>query len=826
MAVGGKVKGITIEFNGDTTKLGQAMKKINNDAKGVDKALKDVNRALKFNPGNTELLAQKQTLLKQKIEQTKEKLEALKKAQATMDAKGVDKNSQEYMELRREIIKTESQLKNFKKQADELSNVNLTALGNQFKDVGEKMQTVGTGMTKYVTAPIVAAGAGSVAAWKEVDNALDIVIAKTGATGQAAEDMGNIVKDIATTIPTDFETAGNAVGEVNTRFGVTGDELEDLSTKFIEFATLNETDVSTSIDLVQQAMSAFGMDASQAGEMLDILNKVGQNTGISVDQLAASMVTNSAALHEMGFDASQAAQFLGEMEMAGIDSSTMMSGLKKALANASAEGKPLNEALQDLQTSMEGASDDTEAMNLATELFGAKAGPAIAEACKNGVIDFNDLGGAVEDFGGSVETTFDETVDPIDTFQTTLNELKILGAEVGETLLTNLKPIIEKIADAIQRLAEWWGSLSPQMQNAILIIAGIAAVAGPLIAFLGSIISAIGTMMIMGPILFGMLGPFIPLILGIVAAVIAIIAIVTHWSEICEWFKGVWENFTAVIKAVWEQTSEYLKAAWEALKAVAQVVWEALKASIITPIKIIWSTIQTVWNAIKAFLTNAWDGIKNTAQTVWNTIKDNIITPIQNAWNHVKGIIDTMKSTISNIFNGIKNTAQRVWDGIKNAITQPIETAKSIVSGILDGIRNLFPLSIGNIFSNLKLPHFSWDWWNIGGLVKIPHITVDWYKKGGIFDSPTLAGIGEAGPEAVVPLSGSQMRPFAQAIASEMGGGASDAKLDQLIDLLQMYLPTLSNMKVVMDTGATVGALAPQMDRRLGTIEGNRSRMR
>ena len=753
MAVGGKVKGITIEFNGDTTKLGRALTDINGKTKNVDKALRDVNKALKFNPGNTELLAQKQTLLKQKIEQTKEKLEALKKAQATMDANGVDKNSQEYMELRREIIKTESQIKNLEKETKQLGNIKLTALGNQFKDVGDKMKTVGENMTKYITVPIAGAAAGSVAAWKEVDDALDTVVKKTGATGDAAEELYDIVKDIATTIPTDFATAGEAVGEVNTRFGLTGDALEDLSTKFIMFADLNETDVSTSIDLVQQAMDAFGMEASEAGDMLDILNKVGQNTGISVDQLAASMVTNSAALHEMGFDASQAAQFLGEMEMAGIDSSTMMAGLKKALANAAAEGKPLDEALSDVQSAMENADSSTDAMNEAIDLFGAKAGPQIAEACKNGVIDFNDLGAAVEDAGGSVQTTFEETLDPIDEFQTTLNELKELGADVGGVLLKSLQPVIEKIADAIKKVAEWWGSLSPQMQQAIFIIAGIAAVAGPLIALIGSILQGIGMMMIFGPILFGMLGPFIPLIIGIIAAIVAIIAIITHWSEIVEWFKGVWENATAVIKAVWEQTSEYLKAAWEALKNVAKIVWEAIKTSITAPIELAWKIIQTVWNAIKTFLTNAWNAIKNTAQSVWNAIKDHIITPIQNAWDRVKGIIDTMKSTISSVFNGIKDTAQRVWDGIKTAITQPIETAKNTVKGIIDTIKGFFPLSIGKIFSNLKLPSINWHWKNIIGAIKIPVFDgISWYAKGGIFDSPTLAGIGEAGAEAVVPL--------------------------------------------------------------------------
>ena len=114
MALGGTIKGITIEFNGDTTKLGKAFTDINAKAEGVDRALKEVNRALKFNPHNTELLAQKQTLLKTKIAQTKEQLNALKAAQKTLDDDpAVDKTSQEYMKLKREIIEAESKLNHF-----------------------------------------------------------------------------------------------------------------------------------------------------------------------------------------------------------------------------------------------------------------------------------------------------------------------------------------------------------------------------------------------------------------------------------------------------------------------------------------------------------------------------------------------------------------------------------------------------------------------------------------------------------------------------------------------------------------------------------------
>jgi phage-related minor tail protein len=105
------------------------------------------------------------------------------------------------------------------------------------KEVGGKISDVGEGLTKGITVPVAAVGAASVAAWKEVDEALDAVTQKTGASGAALEDMQKRAKSIAETIPTDFQTAGDAVGEVNTRFGLTGDALEDLSKKFVEFAS-------------------------------------------------------------------------------------------------------------------------------------------------------------------------------------------------------------------------------------------------------------------------------------------------------------------------------------------------------------------------------------------------------------------------------------------------------------------------------------------------------------------------------------------------------------------------------------------------------------
>lgn len=159
----GNIKGITIEFRGDTTKLDKALRQINNETRSIDKELKQVDKALKFNPTSVELWRQKQQLLSQKISETKEKLSLLKNEQARMDAAGVDKNSAEYRKLQREIIVTENQVKTFEAQLRKVGNVNLRATSEQFKAMGDKLTSAGQAMRGLsMAAAAVAASIGAV----------------------------------------------------------------------------------------------------------------------------------------------------------------------------------------------------------------------------------------------------------------------------------------------------------------------------------------------------------------------------------------------------------------------------------------------------------------------------------------------------------------------------------------------------------------------------------------------------------------------------------------------------------------------------------------
>ena len=169
----GQIKGITIEFRGETTSLDKAIKRINDETKSLDKELKNVDRALKFNPKNIELWRQKQQLLKEKIDETKDKLSLLRKQQEQMDADKVDKNSKEYQKLRREIIETESKLKALNGQMAKSKAPALKAAAAQFEDMGNKLTAAGNamkGFSKAGAAVVATLGALTVKSAKFADN--------------------------------------------------------------------------------------------------------------------------------------------------------------------------------------------------------------------------------------------------------------------------------------------------------------------------------------------------------------------------------------------------------------------------------------------------------------------------------------------------------------------------------------------------------------------------------------------------------------------------------------------------------------------------------
>lgn len=215
----GAIKGITIQFSGDTTKLDRSIRDIENNTKKLDQELNKVNKALKFNPKSVELWRQKQELLTQKVGDTEQKLVALKKKQEEMGQAGVDKNSAEWRNLQREIIETESKLEHFNKQLKEANNYKFTALGTQFEKLGKKISGVGDQLTLKLTAPLVAGFAVSskyASDYEENLNKLDVAFGDNADAvkkwAETSRDMFGLSKVQATEAASAFGALGKGIG--------------------------------------------------------------------------------------------------------------------------------------------------------------------------------------------------------------------------------------------------------------------------------------------------------------------------------------------------------------------------------------------------------------------------------------------------------------------------------------------------------------------------------------------------------------------------------------------------------------------------------------
>lgn len=544
--------------------------------------------AKKKNAKETELLNKQIDLQKTRLKELEKGLEASKKKYG--------ENSNETLKWQQAVNNAQAELADLQAELQKTSGPSglgalgqaLQEAGGKLEEIGGKITQVGEGLTKSVTAPIVGVGAAALKAFSEVDKGADAIIQKTGATGEQLEAMQTSMENLATSMPTTFEEAGNAIGEVNTRFGVTGEQLETLSGQFLKFAQLNGTDVSGSIDKVQTVMSAFNLDVEDAGAVLDTLNKVAQDTGINVDTLASGLVTNGAALRGLNLDAAQSAVLLGQLEKSGIDTSAVMTGLSKVQATAFKEGISMSDALA---TAVSSSGD-------AVEIFGAKAGPKLYEAFQSGILSMDMFTGSavsLNDSIGSVSDTFDATLDPMDQWSLTMNQLMLAGAELGNAIGPVLVPMIQGLAEAAKSAGEWFGSLDEGTKKTIVTIGGIVAAIGPALAIIGKVITVVGTITkavgVITPMLGGLGTAFSALTGPIGLAIAAGVLIIANWDK---------------IKSVAGNVASGIASAWNTIKSKTSDTWNNVKEKISSTIDGARDRVKSAIDRIKGFFNFSW----------------------------------------------------------------------------------------------------------------------------------------------------------------------------------------------------------------------------
>ena len=602
----------------------------------------------------------------------------------------------------------------------------LSGIAANCKEVGEKLSDVGMKLTTNVTGPIAAFATASMAAFEKVDAAEDEAIKKTGATGDAAKALQGNVEDVATSMAganVDWSTIGDTVGLVSTRFGVTGDSLNSLSEQFLEFSQNTGSDTKTAITDVSMAMSAFGVSSDQTGSVLGVLQATTQKTGIDIGTLTGDLNTSGASFREMGFSIGDATSFMGQLEAQGVPVDQALQGLKKAATNCADSGTDMGTKMRDLATRLKDPATQAQATQEALDLFGNRSGLVLAQAMADGRVSLDGMSGDLSSYAGTVDETFSQTVDGADSMKQGLKEVQLAGKEFGEAIGGTLGPIMKELADKIRGVGEWFKGLPAPMKDFIVKAALIAAAIGPILLVVGKIIAVIGTVISAVSTIAGVVIPIITVIVGaigwpivaIAAVIVAIIAIATHWQEV-----------SAVLMQMWQGLQDFFSGIWNAIVG-------AFTGAV--------DVIQGAWSGITGFFGGVWDGIVSVFSAVGQWFSDTFnaaVTGIQSVWNGVTGFFGGIWSGIQGIFGGVGQWFQDTFQGAVHSIQDAF-----------GGIGQWFE----DLFNNIHIPTFHVS----GGFNLDPaHFelpSIEWYKTGGIFSSPSIIGVGEAGTEAVAPIS-------------------------------------------------------------------------
>lgn len=317
-----RIKGITVEIGGDTTKLSKALEGVNKNIKNTQTQLKDVEKLLKLDPTNTELLSQKQKLLADTISSTKDKLTTLKTAaeQANQALANGDISQEQYDALQREIIETENELQRLQTEASK-TNTALAKIGEAgqiFENVGDKISGAGEKLLP-VTAGVTALGTVAVKTASDFDSAMSKVAAVSGATGEDLQALRDKAREMGSKTKFSASEAAEAMNYMAMAGWKTTDMLSGID-GIMNLAAASGEDLATTSDIVTDALTAFGLSSADSGHFADVLAAASSNANTNVSMLGESFKYCAPIAGALGFSCEDTAEALGLMANAGIKS--------------------------------------------------------------------------------------------------------------------------------------------------------------------------------------------------------------------------------------------------------------------------------------------------------------------------------------------------------------------------------------------------------------------------------------------------------------------------------------------------------------------------
>ncbi|SFS06057.1 phage tail tape measure protein [Anaeromicropila populeti] len=745
----GRIQGITVEIGGDTTKLSSALKNVNTDIKSTQAQLKDVEKLLKLDPGNTELLAQKQRLLGAAIENTKAKLETLKTAQRQVQdqfERGEITESQ-YNALQREIVETELSLRDLEMQAEDANRAlsHISMASERVEAFGNACTTAGTKLLP-LTGAILGAGTASARLAMNFEDAMAKIATIADTTEVPLKELEAAILELSNQTGISSMAIAENVYDAISAGQSTADAVNFVSHS-TKLAKAGFTDAGSALDILTTILNAYGLEASEVTTVCNTLIQT-QNLGkTTVNELASSMgkiiptaKANGVALNQIaagyaimtanGVATAESTTYMNAMlNELGKTGTTVSDTLRQKTGQSFAElmgnGFSLSDVLQMIANS---AKEQGLAFS---DLWSS------TEAGKSGLIllgdsadSFNNTLAQMQNSTGATDVAFEKLQTNSNTIKIAMNQLKNSSIELGSAVMSVLAPMISSLSEKISRFSTWFSGLSDGNKRMIVVIAGVVAAIGPALLIVGKIAGSISAIINLVGIIAPVLSALIPVIasvgwpiLAIIAAVIAVIAIgrllMKHWDEI-----------KIACEVIWGAVKEFFRAVWENIKVVFQTVVEVIKTIVITYFTIYKTIILTLLTAIKVIFLAVWNGIKLVLVTVVTVIKTIIMTyftiyktiiltllkaiqiVVMTVWSGIKLVItsvikaiqtiihtgwNTIKTVITTVITAIQTVITTVWNAVKTATVTIMNALKIILSTVWNTIKSIVTTAVNTI---------------------------------------------------------------------------------------------------------------------------------
>ena len=711
--------------------------------------------------------------------------------------------------------------------------------GDATKALGDGMVDLGRTMTLGVTVPIVAAGGAATAVAAKFDDAMSQVQGALGDAGADMDGLRDLALQLGADTVFSATESAQAMVEL-AKGGLTEAQIKGGAlAASMDLAAAGQLDLADAAATTVQVMGSFGLGADDAARIANALAGAANASSADVSDLTQAMSQCSAQAALAGWsleDTAAALALFADHGVKGSDAGTSLKTMLQRLAAPTDQAATAMEAyglevrdsngkmkdiagIADELTGKLGGLSDAQRDAALQTIFGSDASRAAAILLQSGSDGLKKYVDATND------ATAAETMANAQKGELSW-ALENMGGAIESASIafgTALAPAISAVAGVIGNVAEAFASLPAGAQAAIAVVIGLVAAIGPLLIIAGSVISAL-------PALsegFALLGGAISIPLAPIAIAVAAIAglaagLYAAWTT-SETFRdavtGAFDTIGAKAQEVCGFLAPYVQQFFDQLASAAQALVDVIGPILGALLTVIVSTLVPMLTALMDTVAGVLAGLLEGASVAL----EGLTTAIQGTWDVIQGIFQVavglivgivtgdftmmsegaasvlsgMAATVGGILQAIASLFVGVWNainsvvagacnavtgavsgafgGIKSVISGAMNGAKSTVSGALDAISGFFK-GLHLEFPHIDLPHFS-----ISGSFSldppsVPHLSVSWYRTGAIAMGASVVGIGEAGPEAVVPLSGREMDPFADAVARRMGEGGRDGR--------------------------------------------------